>query len=67
MPRRKLSEPTQNVLVRLYSRDYERLCALFPNRKATYAIRALVRAFLQRLDQQTDENVLDELEIELDG
>lgn len=67
MPRRKSSEPLRRVLIPLYSRDYERLQSVFPDKGVAPAVRALVRGFLTRLDREVEDKVLlDELEIEID-
>lgn len=70
MSRRKATEPLTKVTLNLFSRDYERMQALYPQVGATVAIRTLVHQHVTKVEAKTARLVEDddiaEIEIELE-
>lgn len=67
MSRRSNTEPLTKVTLNLFSKDYERLQAMYPQVGATVAIRALVRQHVNRVEAKTSAMIDDSgLDIELE-
>lgn len=56
MPRRKEIEELKKHLVNLYEGDYEKLQVLHPRLGASKAIRLMVRAHIQRVEEAQAQN-----------
>lgn len=70
MTRRASPEPLVKVTMNLFSRDVEKMQALYPKAGYSVAIRQLVRAHVLKVEAKAsarmDETVLEELEVDVD-
>jgi hypothetical protein len=69
MPRKREPEPLVKVTLNLFERDYQRMHELYATTGASVAIRALVRAHVQRLEAkiaQSNDTLVAEIDIELE-
>lgn len=70
MTRRQSSEPLTKCTLNLFSRDVERMQAMYPGVGYSVAVRQLVRAHVMKVDAQLaarmDESLLEELEVDVE-
>jgi len=71
MPKRREIEPLVKVTLNLYRSDYEKFQVIYRQSGAAVAIRALVRQHVQKVEtriaQTTDEKLIAEIDIDLEG